>query len=163
MDIRKIYDYALMREYASKRFFEENAKRLSQAMAIEAFQQLAGEEQKHIEFIQEQIAALKSGQQGNTEYGITLEQAGFYSQRVQVEVIDQMVAEAMVADLPVLRMAFLIEGDFAEFYESSARVADGEARQVLTMLAEWERTHEQLFKQFYDRAFEEYSKMPWGG
>ncbi len=163
MDIRKIYDYALMREYASKRFFEENAKRLSQAMAVEAFLQLAREEQQHIEFIQEQIAALKSGQQGNAEYGATLEEAGFYSQRVQVEVIDQMVAEAMVADLPVLRMAFLIEGDFAEFYESSARIAEGEARQVLAMLGQWERTHEQLFKQFYERAFEEYSKMPWGG
>jgi rubrerythrin len=163
MDIHKIYDYALMREYASKRFYEENAKRLSQAMAIEAFQQLAVEEQKHIKFIQDQIAALKSGQEGDTEYGITLERQGFYSQRIQVEVIDQMVAEAMVADLPVLRMAFLIEGDFAEFYESSARAADGEAKQVLSMLAQWERTHEQLFKQLYERAFEEYSKMPWGG
>jgi rubrerythrin len=163
MDIHKIYDYALMREQASKRFFEENAKRLNQAMAVEAFQQLAGEEQKHIEFIQEQLAALKTGTRGNPEYGITLEQQGFYSQRVQVELIDQMVAEAMVADLPVLRMAFLIEGDFAEFYEASSRAADGEARQVLAMLAEWERTHERLFKQFYERAMQEYSKMPWGG
>jgi rubrerythrin len=163
MEIHKIYDYALMREYASKRFFEQNAGRLSQAMAVEAFQQLAGEEQKHIEFIQDQLASLKSGQAGNAQYGVNLELEGFYSQRVQVEVIDQMVAEAMVADLPVLRMAFLIEGDFAEFYESSARMAEGEARQVLSMLAEWEHTHERLFKQFYERAFEEYSKMPWGG
>jgi rubrerythrin len=63
----------------------------------------------------------------------------------------------------VLRMAYLIERDFAEFYESMAAQAEGEARQVLTMLSTWERRHESLFKNFFDRAFEEYSKMPWGG
>ncbi len=55
MDIRKIYEYALNREYEGKRFFEENANRLSHAAAISAFQQLAAEEQKHINFIQNQI------------------------------------------------------------------------------------------------------------
>ena len=163
METRKIFEYALSREYEGKRFFEENAKRLSEAAAVEAFQQLAGEEQKHIDFIQYQINSLDAGQVGSTDLGEQLEQAGFFSERAQSEIIDQKVAEAMVPDLPVLRMAFLIERDFAEFYESSAAEADGEAKQVLTMLSQWERRHERLFKHFYDRAMEEYSKMPWGG
>ena len=163
MDTRKIFEYALSREYEGKRFFEENAKRLSEAAAVEAFVQLAGEEQKHINFIQYQIASLDAGQSGSIEPGMQLEQAGFFSQRAQSEIIDQKVAEAMVPDLPVLRMAFLIERDFAEFYESSAAQAEGDAKQVLTMLSQWERRHERLFKNFYDRAMEEYSKMPWGG
>ncbi len=163
MDIRKIYEFALSREYAGKRFFEENASRLTQAAAVNAFRQLAGEEQKHIDFINKQIETISLGQAGNVDYGIQLEQAGFFSQRAQSEIIDQTVAEAMVPDLPVLRMAYLIERDFAEFYESTAAQAEGESRQVLSMLAGWERRHEHLFKQFFDRAFEEYSKMPWGG
>lgn len=163
MDIRKIYEYALNREYEGKRFFEENASRLNQAAAVNAFQQLAGEEQKHIDFIQHQIDLLKAGLAGTTDYGIQLEQAGLFSQRAQSEIIDQKVAEAMVPDLPVLRMAYLIERDFAEFYESTAAQAEGEAKQVLSMLSKWERRHESLFKHFYDQAFEEYSKMPWGG
>jgi hypothetical protein len=163
MDIRKVYEYALNREYEGKRFFEENAGRLTQAAAINAFRQLAGEEQKHIDFIQSQISYLDKGEVGNLDYGVKLEQAGFFSQRAQSEIIDQTVAEAMVPDLPVLRMAFLIERDFAEFYESAAAQVDGEGKQVLTMLSNWERGHERLFKHFYDRAFEEYSKMPWGG
>ena len=163
MDTRKIFEYALSREYEGKRFFEENAKRLSEAAAVEAFEQLAGEEQKHINFIQYQIASLDAGQTGSIVPGEQLEQAGFFSQRAQTEIIDQKVAEAMVPDLPVLRMAFLIERDFAEFYESSAAQAEGEAKQVLMMLSQWERRHERLFKHFYDRAMEEYSKMPWGG
>ncbi len=163
MDIRKIYEYALSREYDGKRFFEENASRLSEAAAVNAFRQLAGEEQKHIDFIRKQMDTISQGAAGNVEYGLQLEQAGFFSQRAQSEIIDQTVAEAMVPDLPVLRMAYLIERDFAEFYESTAAQAEGEAKQVLSMLAGWERRHERLFKAFFDRAFEEYSKMPWGG
>lgn len=163
MDIRKIYEYALSREFEGKRFFDENAGRLREAAAVNAFQQLAGEEQKHIDFIQSQIDHMNKGEPGRVDYGIKLEQAGFFSLRAQSEIIDQSVAEAMVPDLPVLRMAYLIERDFAEFYETAASQAEGEGKQVLTMLSQWERGHERLFKRFYDRAFEEYSKMPWGG
>jgi rubrerythrin len=51
MDIRKIYEYALQREHEGKRFFETNTDRLQHAAAQGAFRQLAGEEQKHIDFI----------------------------------------------------------------------------------------------------------------
>ena len=70
----------------------------------------------------------------------------------------------MVPDLSVLRMAYLIERDFAEFYEMAAeRAEDATARASLRQLARWERGHEKLFKEMHDRAFEEYAGMPWGG
>ena len=163
MDIRKIYEYALQREYEGKRFFEQNAGRLSHAAAVGAFKQLALEEQKHIEFIQSQIEALDKGETPTVAVGLELNKAGFFSQRAQTEQIDQTVAEAMVPDLPVLRMAYLIERDFAEFYATAAAKAQGEARQVLDMLATWEHGHEKLFKYLHDKAFEQYAEMPWGG
>ncbi len=46
--------------------------------------------------------------------------------------------EAMAPGLPVLRTAYLIERDFAEFYEMAAGKSQGEAKQVLEMLARWE-------------------------
>lgn len=163
MEIRKIYEYALQREYEGKHFFEQNAKRLQHAAAVDAFKRLAGEEQKHIEFIQDQIDALEKGETPSPSMGIALEKAGFFSQRAVTENIDQTTAEAMVPDLPILRMAYLIERDFAEFYEQAAETAEDEPRQVLTMLATWERRHEKYFKQLHDQAFEEYAQMPWGG
>ena len=69
----------------------------------------------------------------------------------------------MVADLPVLRMAYLIERDFSEFYAQAASQAEGEAKKTLDMLARWEAGHERLFKSMHDKAFQEYSGMPWGG
>lgn len=163
MDIRRIYEYALLREHEGKRFFAENAERLGHAAAVGAFRRLVAEEQKHIEFIQAQIAALDKGEASSASLGTELEKEGVFLQRAESEMLDQTVLEAMVPDLPVLRMAYLIERDFAEFYEMAAARSEGEAQVVLHMLANWERGHERLFKQLHDRAFEEYAQMPWGG
>jgi rubrerythrin len=164
MDIRKIYEYALQREYEGKRFFEENAGRLSHAAAVGAFKELAAEEQRHIEFIEAQIVALDSGQPASSEaLSKELEEGAFFSKRAESEALDQTVIEAMVPDLPVLRTAYLIEKDFAEYYENSAKLVTGEGRKVLETLAKWERGHESLFKKMHDQAFEIYTKMPWGG
>ncbi|MBN1179417.1 MAG: ferritin family protein [Anaerolineae bacterium] len=163
MDIRKIYAYALQREHEGKRFFEQNAERLSHAAAASAFKRLAEEEQKHIEFIQGLLDALEGGASSGVELGVALEKEGFFSERAASEMIEQTVVEAMVPDLPVLRMAYLIERDFAEFYEMAAGKAEGDAKDALEMLARWERGHESLFRQIHDRAFEEYAQMPWGG
>jgi rubrerythrin len=164
MDIRKIYEYALQREHEGKRFFEENAGRLNHAAAVGAFKELAAEEQRHIEFIESQISALDKGQPASSEaLGKELEEGAFFSKRAHSEMLDQTVLEAMVPDLPVLRMAFLIEKDFAEYYENSAKKVSGEGKKVLQMLAKWERGHEALFKQLHDSAYEVYTQMPWGG
>ena len=76
MDIRKIYEYALQREHEGKRFFEQNAGRLSHAAAVGAFKSLAAEEQKHIEFIQSQIEALDKGQSPSAAMGVSAGKRG---------------------------------------------------------------------------------------
>jgi len=159
MDIRKVLEYALQREHEGKRFFEQNAARLQNAAAVGAFKAIAAEEQRHIEFIQAQLDALAGGTISAPE----LPSAGFFADRADSESIVDTVAESMVADLPVLRMAYLIERDFAEFYAQAASKAEGEAKMTLTMLANWETGHERLFKHMHDKAFENYSGMPWGG
>ena len=163
MDIRKIYEYALQREYEGKNFFEQSAERMNNAVAAGAFKALAAEEQKHIEFIQSLLNAMDQGLPPSSEMGVKLEKDGFFSQRAHSELLDQSVLEAMVPDLPVLRTAYLIERDFAEFYANAAAQAEGPAKQVLEMLSQWERGHEDLFKTMHDKAFEQYSQMPWGG
>jgi len=160
MQIIKILEYALQREYEGKAFFENNAGRLQNAAAAGAFKSIAEEEQKHIDFITAQIAALGSG--ASAIYP-EIPQSGFFADRAESQNIVDTVAEAMVADLPVLRMAYLIERDFAEFYAQMASKAEGEAKKALEMLSTWESGHERLFKRMHDQAFEKYAQMPWGG
>ena len=168
MDVRKIYEYALEREREGASFFRQHAGRFAHATAVEVFKRLADEEQKHIDFIQGLIDALDEGGAAGLEARAALEAVakdeGFFSQRAQSEMLDQTVIESMVPDLAVLRMAYLIERDFAEFYEMEAnRVEDKNAQEALHMLAQWERGHEQLFAKMHDEAFAVYAGMPWGG
>jgi rubrerythrin len=163
MEITKIYEYALQREREGKHFYEENAGRLGHAAAVEAFKTLAAQEDLHIHYIQIQLDALAEGRVPSAEVGVELEKSGMFVQRATAELLDQTVLEAMVPDLPVLRTAYLIERDFAEFYETAAAQSAGEAREVLQRLAGWERVHEAFFKQLHDAAFNEYAQMPWGG
>jgi rubrerythrin len=164
METLKVYEYALQREREGVRFFRENAQRFSHAAVIGAFERLAKEEERHIRFIRELIAAHESGRESQAKVEAPLAEKAFFSERAASEVLDQTVIESMVPDLSVLRMAYLIERDFAEFYEMAAeRVTEEPARASLEMLARWERGHERLFKEMHDRAFNEYAGMPWGG
>jgi rubrerythrin len=166
MNIRKVLEYALQREYEGKAFFENNAERLSSAAAVGAFKAIAKEEQRHVEFIQAQIDALdakESGKETAKQPAPKLDETEFFADRADKEMIDQTVNEAMVADLPVLRMAYLIERDFAEFYSQAASKTEGDAKIILEFLARWEAGHERLFKTMHDEAFERYAEMPWGG
>ena len=162
MNVQRVYEYALQREREGLDFFQRNAERMSHAAAVEIFHKLAAEEQQHIEFIQGLLKALESGQSA-LETSIALEQEDFFAQRAELERLDQTTLESMVPDLTVLRMAYLIERDFAEFYETAAQKVEGEANEALMMLARWERGHEQLFKDIHDKLLEEYMNMPWGG
>ena len=164
MDILKIYEYALQREREGREFFQTNAARAGHAAASGVFQKLAEEEDKHITFIQGLIAALETRGAEGLKVGEDMDKEGFFSARAEAEMMDQTIIEAMVPDLPALRTAFLIERDIAEFYETSAqRVDEPLAKKSLEMLARWERQHEKLFKGMHDKAFEEYTSMPWGG
>lgn len=162
MNLHKIYEYALSRERQGKDFFQTNAARMSHAAAAGIFRRLAQEEDKHIQFIQGLIQALEAGGAA-PEPDTTLGDANLFSQRAEDESLDQTVIESMVPDVAILRTAYLIERDFAEFYEQAALKATGEDQHALDTLARWERGHERLFKSLHDRVFQEYSEMPWGG
>jgi rubrerythrin len=162
MDVHKIYEYALEREREGYDFFKSNAERVSHASAVEIFERLAAEEQKHIQFIEGRMRALDG--EAETSTSVADMQAGdFFSGRAEAENLEQTIIESMVPDLPVLRMAYLIEHDLSEFYEMAAAQTEGEVKEALAMLARWERGHEELFKGLHDRILKEYMQMPWGG
>lgn len=162
MNIRRIYEYALQREHEGKNFFQSNSERMSHAAAAGIFRRLADEEQKHIEFIERLLQSLDSDEPDSGSMA-ELAEGDRFAKRADSEALDQTVIESMIPDVAVLRMAYLIERDFADFYEMSAAKAEGDAQKALTALARWERGHERLFKDLHDRVFQEYAEMPWGG
>ena len=163
MDVHAVLTYALQRELEGRDFFESNAKRMAHAAAASIFRRLVGEERKHIEFVEAMLDRLGASGEALVDVTETGDAGSFFAARAQSESLDQTTMEAMVPDLPVLRMAYLIERDLSEFYEMVAAKSQGDVKRALNMLAGWERTHEKLFKDLHDRLFEEYAQMPWGG
>lgn len=161
MDLKRIYTYALQREYEGRDFFTANASKMHNRVATGILKRLAAEEEKHIAFIQ----ALLSENAGSETAAAAamLGDEAFFSARAESEQIEQTVIESMTPDVTILRMAYLIERDFAEFYEMAADQTEGEAQQALRKLANWEHSHEKLFKDLHDRIYEAYMEMPWGG
>jgi rubrerythrin len=163
MDVGKVLNYALEREREGFAFFGGHAQKAQHAAVVGIFRRLAEEEAGHIRYIERLIAEHTGHGVPPTEAAAAPHDSSFFSERAASEMIEQTTAEAMVPDLPVLRMAFLIERDLAEFYDSMAAGAEGETRHALLRLAGWEREHERLFKTIHDRVFAEYAGMPWGG
>jgi len=162
MDLVKVYEYALKREYEGRDFFLTNSAKMGSRAAAGVFKKLAAEEEKHIAFIQGILDNLNAGK-STAGLDAPPPDESLFGARAESEDLEQTVIESMTPDVTVLRMAYLIEHDFAEFYEMAASKAEGEEQQALQKLAAWERGHEKLFKKLHDQVYEEYMKMPWGG
>ena len=161
----KVFEYALNQEKTGMGFFQGSLARMGVGAAVDAFKQLIREEEKHIAFINRILTDLK------TPDGIvlrdveraTMEPSNFFDDRAHSEFLEQCVIGSMIPDVTVFNVAWLIEKDLAEFYETAARQTEGPAAEALAMLSAWERGHERFFKQYRDKLTETYSRMPWGG
>lgn len=59
-------------------------------------------------------------------------------------------SEAEISDLTIIRMAYLIENDFALFYKQAiSLVEDEETKKFLATLSEWEDQHREMFYSSY--------------
>jgi rubrerythrin len=57
-----------------------------------------------------------------------------------------------ISDLMVIRMAYLIEKEFEEFYKNAVKIVDDEdAKKILTELSVWEGQHREYFEKQYEQ------------
>jgi hypothetical protein len=161
----KIFQYALNQEETGKLFFQTSLQRLGVGAAASAFQRLIQEEEKHIEFLHRLIANVKAGQKiGLADVDeVVLKPVDYFDARARSEFLQQCVEGSMVPDVTVFNLAWLIEKDLSEFYQTMAQKTEGEAKLALSMLADWESSHEKFFRQFRDALSQTYGHMPWGG
>ena len=161
----RIFEYALNQEQTGKKFFQDSRARLNIGSAVSAFERLIQEEEKHIQFLQRLISHIKAGEKiGLAEVEeVVLEPVNYFDARAHSEFLERCLEESMVPDVTVFNLAWLIEKDLSEFYHTMSQKTEGEAKLALSMLADWEASHEKFFRQFRDAITETYARMPWGG
>ncbi len=164
-DLIKIYEFALNQEYTGKHFFQSSVDRMGIGAAVSAFKQLIKEEDKHIEFINSILENLKNDVEIDIPSTVDIEPQiqNYFDQRAKSEFLQNCLQESMIPDVTVFNTAWLIEKDLSDYYSKMAGLTEGKARNALSMLANWEKKHEEFFREYRDELSKTYSNMPWGG
>lgn len=158
--------YAMQMELDGHNFYVDNEEKFTKTTSKKMFSELADIEMKHYEYLK---GLLETYLKTNTikidpEMMEREENFDIFKAREDSEKIEYTLEQSDIPDLTILRMAYLIERDYKEFYENIAQNTDDEEiKKVFTTLAKWEAGHETLFKNEYDRLMKEYMSMPWGG
>ncbi len=158
MNLQKVYEYALQREQEGFRFFKKSAEKSTNAAAVEIFRRLAQEELKHIHYLRE-FMEIEDENGGPSE--IQLSKKDWFTSRAKTDKLDEKLIESLTPDLSILRTAYLIERDLAEFYEMAARKSSGITNLVFNQLSQWEKEHEFFFKNLHDQIFQKYTELKW--
>lgn len=161
----QIMRYAMQMELDGYNFFKEKAEKFNNPTTERLFLDLAEVEMEHYYFIKEQLDEYLETDSFNIDSErFKRSEDSIFESREKSEHIAETLKESDIPDLTVLRMAYLIERDYAEFYRNAANNADDEtAKAIFEKLAKWEDGHEKLFKSEYDRRMKEYMNLPWGG
>jgi rubrerythrin len=161
----KIFEYALNQEQTGVSFFQTSLNRMGVGAAVTAFKRLIEEEKKHIAFITRILDDLKRGGDIVLEVPqeLALEPTNYFDDRARSEFLEECVQGSMVPDVTIFNTAWLIEKDLSEFYGTMAEKTEGKAAEALKMLSDWEKAHEQFFREYRDKLSEVYAHMPWGG
>lgn len=160
-----ILKYAMQMELDGYNFFKEKAHNLSNPTAKKLFLDLADIEMDHYNFLKEQLKIYEETNSfDKIEESVRIREKDIFIEREESEHIKSTLEQSDIPDLTILRMAYLIERDYAEFYRNAKENSeDPKAKEVFKKLEEWELSHEELFKKEYDRRMKEYINLPWGG
>lgn len=156
--------YAMQMELDGYNFFKENAEKFSDPTPGKIFHDLAKIEMEHYKYLENQLNTYLREKTFDLSEEVMKREENIFETREKSEHLGATLQESDIPDLTILRMAYLIERDFKEFYEAAAANAEDEgAKAVFTKLSRWEKGHEDLFKREYDRRMKEYMSLPWGG
>lgn len=161
---KNIIRYAMERELQGVDFFRQQAEKVNLASAKDMLLRLSEIEMDHYEYLKEQLDHFEQYKKfKEVDFDLDREK-NIFEDRSEAEQLDQQMTESMIPDMSVLRTAYLMEKDFAEFYQDAADQSDDEnANKLFSTLALWERGHERMFKQEYQRLMDDYMTQPWGG
>ena len=160
----RVIRYAMEMELEGSNFFKENAEKVHNETAKTLFLNLAKSEMEHYEYLKRHLEKYASGDSFEIEDRFESINPEIFEQRSETEHVEEALKESDIPDITILRMAYLIERDYKEFYQQASDQADEPIiKELFETLATWEAGHEIIFKKEYDLRMQEYLSLPWGG
>lgn len=160
----QIFRYAMQMELDGHNFYKEKASNLNNPTSRTMFLSLAEAEMGHYKYLETQLNHYIESDSFDLNLEVPKEDNTIFQSRESSEHLNETLNESDVPDLTILRMAYLIERDYKEFYQSAAEnIEEKEVKAIFEKLSNWEAGHEMLFKGEYDKRMREYMTLPWGG
>ena len=157
----KIFEYALTQEKNGLNFFQNALKQLEISATKNAFKRLIEEEERHVEYIERILKGLREGPAlEESDFKIkALKKTQFFDKKTRNEFNKQFKKGSQLPDVAIFNTAWLLEKDISEFYANMASQTGGEAQKALSMLARWESSHEEFFREYRDKLLKVYSDI----
>lgn len=132
-------------EIEGYKFYTAKKEEVKSKHVSDIFDYLAQMEKEHTEFIRRLVKTLEEGREVEA---IEMQDSSYFKSRYEGQKIQETSQEDDIADLAVLRMAYLIEKDFMEFYKKAADNEKNESvRKVLVLLQDWEECHKRIIEE----------------
>ncbi len=154
---KDIIEFAMAMELQGQRFYQSFVDQVENETAKMWFKSLAETEKEHYDILKKQFDSLND--QGewldiSDELSKNPDQS-LFNERKENENLEVKKLHSH-ADLSILRMAYLIENDFAEYYKKAAeQTEDPQGKKLLMTLFEWENEHRRLFHEEYQQAMQD--------
>ncbi|MDY3005645.1 ferritin family protein [Anaerococcus porci] len=161
----KVINLAMAMELHGYNFYKDNSIKSRNLQTKAIFEKLSKIELEHYEYLEKLLKKYKDGETVSEELNLPEDKGEiFFEKRKESENLAQNLEQSMIPDMNVLRMAYLIEEDFRDYYDSmSKKVEDEQLREILSNFAGWEDNHAKIFKDEYDRLMDKYMNISWGG
>lgn len=132
-------------EIEGYRFYHAKAKEAKTKPVAAVFEYLAEMEKEHTQFIRR---LMKELEEGGELSDVPEEMNRTFQLRYEAQAIDEVSPEDDLLDLSALRMAYLIEKDFTDFYARAAEVQkDERLKSILVLLRDWEDGHRKIVEE----------------
>lgn len=157
--IKKILKFGMRLEKQGENFYEYYMDHVSSDKTKELFYELAKMERGHYELLEKKYNLINTKDDLKVISWVVDDNSVYKSPMIfgnQAKLLPLGDDELVISDLAIMRMAYLIETDFAEYYKNAAVHVDDELiKNFLLQLAEWETEHKNLFYKKYKQLLKE--------
>lgn len=149
--IKSIIEYAMRMEKDAKEFYSFNLERVEAPELKKLFGELVEIEKNHYNLLNRVYEKMDVTPPPINISWVVDDVSREVNTSIIADNSELISDEKSLSDLSVVRLAWLMESDFALFYKNAAeQVDEPEAKKALLELSEWEKQHQELFRVRYE-------------
>lgn len=154
--IKSILKFGMRMEKDAADFYEFYMDKAENEETKELFSELAAIEKQHYKILNKKFDEFQYSEPPQAMSWVVDDSSKAQDPHILADASDTIPAVAGGAnDLSIIRMAYLIEQDFAYFYSKAAEaVEEGEIKKFLLEMAGWEKQHSDIFRGKYQKLLE---------